>query len=161
MALVADILEALVSIGTIGLAVMTYFSVLEARRREVDGEIAKKRTEHISYMLEQINDLYLPLIAERYKIFDSNPDFNSILKISSTKYLLAEPETMEAIETLFQSFNRLSEKRDPTEREKFSEAVNLLWSAVIRDYEKLLKKFYDERGIKVSNKFTLPKIEGS
>ena len=69
MTLVLDVLEALVSVGTIGLAVMSYFSVREARRRELENRTENKRMEHISYMLEQINDLYLPLLAEKYKMY--------------------------------------------------------------------------------------------
>ena len=43
MTLVLDVLEALVSVGTIGLAVMSYFSVREARRRELENRTENKR----------------------------------------------------------------------------------------------------------------------
>jgi hypothetical protein len=158
MTLVLDVLEALVSAGTIGLAVMTYFSVHEARRRELEDRIENKRMEHISYMLEQINDLYLPLLTEKYKIFDSRADLNNILKILATKYFLAEPETRKVTDTLFEEFNKMITPNLRTNN-KFVDTINSLWPAVNRDYESLLKKLYMERGIKVPDNFSLPKIE--
>lgn len=158
MTLVLDVLEALVSAGTIGLAVMTYFSVHEARRRELEDRIENKRMEHISYMLEQINDLYLPLLTEKYKIFDSRADLNNILKILATKYFLTEPETRKATDTLFEEFNKMIIPIQRT-NSKFVDTINSLWLAVIRDYENLVPKYYRERGINIPDNFSLPKIE--
>ena len=158
MTLVLDVLEALVSAGTIGLAVMTYFSVHETRRRELEDRIENKRMEHISYMLEQINDLYLPLLAEKYKMYGSHSDFNNILKILATKYFLTEPETRKATDTLFEEFNKMIIPIQRT-NSKFVDTINSLWLAVIRDYENLVPKYYRERGINIPDNFSLPKIE--
>ena len=158
MTLVLDVLEALVSVGTIGLAVMSYFSVREARRRELENRTENKRMEHISYMLEQINDLYLPLLAEKYKMYGSHSDFNNILIILATKYFLTEPETRKATDTLFEEFNKMIIPIQRT-NSKFVDTINSLWLAVIRDYENLVPKYYRERGINIPDNFSLPKIE--
>ncbi len=158
MALVSDVLELLVAAGTIGLAVMTYVSVHEARRRELDDKRQRKRMENISFMLEQINDLYVPLLAEKYKTYNAHSDLNNILKILATKYFIAEPETRKATDILFETINKMVTQNQQT-KGKFVASIDSLWSAVSGDYENLLKKFYKERGINVSDNFSIPKIE--
>lgn len=157
MTLVSNIAEILVAAGTFTLAGMTYFSIREARRKERSIEMKEERTKKITFILEQINDFYLPMLGERYKISGGQSNFNEILKISATKYILAEQKTREVIDALFLYFNRAKISKDQSSMNDFAKIIySPLWSSITSDYEELLKKLYSEKGINISGELSLP-----
>ena len=165
MTLVSNIAEILVAMGTFTLAGMTYFSIREARRKERKIEMNEERAKKIAFISEQINDFYLPMLGERYKMFVDQSNVNEILRISTTKYILAEQKTKEAIDALFSVFNGVTISKDQSSMNNFAKNIynslwseNPLWSSIISDYEELLKNLYSEKGTNISGKFPLPVV---
>lgn len=152
MVLIDDIFSGLVAFGTIALATVTYLSIRESRRKE-------EKADRLAIFLEKIKDLYIPLLNEIFKAREGKADALSIYRIAYEYYILAEEDTKKAIDSMVTHFNRIDFNRPMQTQAMITSDYNDLMEALKSDYEKLVRKFYYERGLGVPEGFTIPDIE--
>jgi hypothetical protein len=149
MVFIDCIFSGLAAFGTIFLASITYLSIRESRRKE-------DKADRLAILSEKIKRLYVPLYNEVFKAQDGNIDTISMFRIATLNYILAEDETRKAIDTIFSHFIKIDLKK-PQETKAMMYADNLsMKMAIKKDYEKLIRQFYYERGFVVPDNFKIP-----
>jgi hypothetical protein len=81
-----------------------------------------------------------------------------VYRIAYLNYILAEERTRRAIDTMVSHFGKIDTKK-PAETQTMIKADYLaLEDAIKSDYEKLIREFYDQRGLIIPESFKIPDI---
>ena len=151
MAFINYISSVLVAIGTMSLAIITFFSILESRRKE-------DKADRLAIFSEKKQGFYVPILNEVFNARGGKTDFLNVLRIAYINYYLAEDETREAIKTMLSIFNKFDQKK-PQESQDLMNAYLSFKMVTMKDYNKLIRQFNRDRGLEVPDDFKIPDID--
>ncbi len=151
MAFINYISSVLIAIGTMSLAIITFFSILESRRKE-------DKADRLAIFSEKKQGFYDPILNEVFNARGGKADLLNVLRIAYINYYLAEDETREAIKTILSILNKFDQKK-PQESQDFTNAYLSLEMAIKKDYNKLTRQFNRDLGLEVPDDFKIPDID--